>query len=115
MLMVLSSLLATAKSGKAPPLKWPAVNATGFWPTLKEVCGKFGETGDGLVGDPRLEPSDSRERATGKRSPTKKFAGLPSCARRRTCLPLFTKLSALEKSAATPGRVRRKVVYPPPT
>ena len=62
---------------------------------------------------PRLP--DSSESVTGKRSPTKKVAGFPSCARSRTCLPLRTNVSASEKWAATAGRVSRNLELPPPT
>ncbi len=50
----------------------------------------------------------------GNRWPTKKVAGFPSCARRRTWRPVCTSESASEKSAAAAGRVRRKVDLPPP-
>ena len=65
------------------------------------------------VGLPRLP--ESKESVTGKRSPTKKVAGLPSWARKRTWRPLWTSESASEKSAAAAGRVRRNVDLPPPT
>src|ERR1700675_5201047 len=62
---------------------------------------------------PRLP--ESSESVIGKRSPTKKEAGLPSCARNRTWRPLCTSDNASENCAAIAGRVKRNVVLPPPT
>src|SRR5580704_19061792 len=65
------------------------------------------------VETPRLP--ESRESVIGKRSPTKKDAGLPSCARNKTWRPLCTSVSASENCAAMAGSVKRNVVLPPPT
>src|SRR6267154_3579088 len=119
MLIVLSFRLATARSARLSLLKSLDASATGLLPTANEVDGKLAE-----VGTPRNEPlfveelfavavprlPDKRDSVTGKRSPTKKVAGLPSCARSKTWRPLCTSVSASEKFAATPGRVNKNVV-----
>src|SRR6267154_1761721 len=119
MLTLLSFCLATARSGRLSLLKSLDASATGLLPTANEVDGKLAE-----VGTPRNEPlfveglfvvavprlPDKRDNVTGKRSPTKKVAGLPSCARSKTCRPLCTKLSASEKLAAAPGSVSKNEV-----
>src|SRR5690242_7326742 len=101
-------------------MKSCAANATGSLPTVNEVCGTFADVGIGVKKLPACPAPgefaaldklpESRESVMGKRSPTKKVAGLLSCARINTCLPLCTRLSASEKSAATPGRVNRNRV-----
>src|SRR5271170_1515744 len=87
------------------------VIATGPMPTLYETLGKMlpvvAPTDVAGVDAPRLP--ESRERVTGYRSPTKKEAGLPSCARSKTWVPLCTSVSASENCAAKVGIVRRKV------
>src|ERR1700731_3860644 len=117
MLTVLSFWLATARSGRLSKLKSLDARATGLLPTAKDVSGNVVELGTPvnevlfvaeLPALPKLP--DNRESVTGKRSPTKKLAGLPSCARSRTCRPLCTRLSASEKLAATPGSVSKNVV-----
>src|SRR5260370_8621215 len=101
--------------GSPPPLKSVGANGRGLLATLKVVCGKVGGVGAPAIAAPVPRLPESNERVTGKRSPTKKVAGLPSCARRRTWRPLRTSDNASEKSAATLGKVSRKVDLPPPT
>ncbi len=118
--MLLSFSLATAISSNPSLLKSLATSATGLFPTLKFVSGKVVEVGMPVnetvlfLPPPVPRLPESSESVTGNRSPTKKVAGFPFCARSRTCRPLCTRLSASEKFAATPGRVKRNVVYPPP-
>src|SRR5258708_38636976 len=120
MLIVLAFRLATAISSRLSLLKSLDASATGLLPTANEVSGKLAEVGTPrnevlfvvellfAVAVPRLP--DKRDSVTGKRSPTKKVAGLPSCARSKTCRPLCTRLSASEKLAAAPGRVSKNEV-----
>src|SRR5207245_7244718 len=115
MVTELSISLTAAKSSKPLFSKSAATSATGPIPAANEVLGKglLAPPGLGVKPEvPRLP--ESKERVTGKRSPTKKVAGFPSCARKRTWRPLCTSESASEKSAAAPGRVKRNVVLPPP-
>src|SRR6267154_1698890 len=119
MLTLLSFCLATARSGRLSLLKSLDASATGLLPTANEVSGKLAEVGTPrnevlfvvelfAVAVPRLP--DKRDSVTGKRSPTKNVAGLPSCARNKTCRPLCTRVSASEKLAAAPGRVSKNEV-----
>src|SRR3979490_2657289 len=119
MLMVLSFWLATARSGRLSLLKSLDASAIGLLPTANQVSGKLAEVGTPRnevllvvelfeVAVPRLP--DKRDSVTGKRSPTKNVAGLPSCARNKTCRPLCTRLSASEKLAAAPGSVSKNEV-----
>src|SRR5256885_13871712 len=108
-----------ARSGKLSLLKSIEAKATGLLPTANDVWGNV--VGVGTPRDDELfdldvpelavpKLPDKSESVTGKRSPTKNVAGLPSCARSNTCWPLCTRLSASEKLAATPGSVSKNLV-----
>ena len=116
MVTELSSSFTAARSTRPLFRKSAATSATGSAPAGYEVLGKglLAPPGLGVNADVAVLP-ESSDRVTGKRSPTKNDAGLPSCARRRTWRPLCTSERASEKSAAAPGSVRRNVVFPPPT
>src|ERR1700674_1843854 len=113
---VLASLKTTARSGSVPPVKLLATRAEGLTPTVNCVYGHVtpdrAPANEAMLPVPRLP--ESKDSVTGKRSPTKNVAGLPSCARSRTWRPLCTSESESEKFAATLGRVSRKVERPPP-
>src|SRR6266568_5045380 len=95
----------TARSGCVPPVKLLATKAEGFAPTKMFVSGKIVEAGSpvNVLAFPTLP--ESKERVIGKRSPTKKLAGFPSCARSSTCRPLCTSERVSEKLAVRLGRV----------
>src|SRR5260370_1616669 len=112
--MVLSLRLATASSGNVPALKLPATSATGFLPTVKLVSGKIVEPGTPVNAPPVPRLPESKESVIGKRSPTKKLAGFPSCARRSTWRPLCTSERESEKLAAPLGSASRKEQRHPP-
>src|SRR5256884_2598463 len=114
-LSALGSSKPTAKSDKVPPVKLLATNAEGLAPTVKLVSGKTvdGGTPVNAAAFPKLP--ESRLSVIGKRSPTKKLAGLPFWARSRTWRPLCISESESEKLAAPPGSVSRKVGRAPPT
>src|SRR5947207_5234193 len=112
--LALGSSKTTAKSGKVPPVKLLATNAEGLAPTVKLVSGKTvdGGTPVNAAAFPKLP--ESRLSVIGKRSPTKKLAGLPFWARSRTWRPLCISERESEKLAAPLGSVSRKVERPPP-
>ncbi len=88
---MLSFWFATARSGRVPPANAAATTAEGLLPTAKVVSGKVVEVGiaeEIPVPVPVPTLPDSSDSVTGKRSPTKNVAGLPSCARSRICRPL---------------------------
>src|SRR6266852_4679580 len=81
---VLESSKTTARSGRVPPVKLLATNADGLAPTVKLVSGKIVEPVSPVNAAPFPRLPESSESVIGKRSPTKKLAGFPSCARSRT-------------------------------
>src|SRR5216683_1807488 len=104
----------TARSGSAPPVKLLAASAEGLGWTAKLVSGKTVEAGRPVIVVALPTVPESKERVIGKRSPTKKLAGFPSCARSNTWRPLCTSERESEKLAVALGSVRRKVERPPP-
>src|ERR1700726_4323580 len=104
----------TARSGSVAPVKGAATRAVGLLPTAKFVSGKVTPEGVPVNVPPTPKLFDSSDNVTGKRSPTKNVAGLLSCARIRTSLPLRTSESESEKSAVAPGSVSKNVDNPPP-
>src|SRR5216684_6173542 len=105
----------TARSGRLPPVKLLATSAEGFLLTAVLVSGKTVEAGSPATAAPFPRLPESSESVIGKRSPTKKLAGFPSCARSSTWRPLCTSERESEKLAVALGSVRRKVERPPPT
>src|SRR5216683_1642818 len=120
--LALGSSKTTARSGRVPPVKLLATRADGLTnglgpglaPTGKFVSGKIVEPGTPVNAPAFPKLPESKESVIGKRSPTKKLAGFPSCARSRTWRPLCTSERVSEKLAAKLGRVSRKVDRPPP-
>src|SRR5229473_2559723 len=112
--LALGSLKTAARSGRVPPVKLLATSADGLAPTVKLVSGKIVEPGSPVNVPAFPTLPESKERVIGKRSPTKKLAGFPSCARSSTWRPLCTSERESEKLAVALGSVRRKVERPPP-
>src|SRR5258707_15051149 len=105
--VVEGSLKTTARSGNVPLVKLLAIKAEGLGPTVNSVSGK-------LVGlklanplspmfgiaeePPPVKLPDNKDSVMGKRSPTKKVAGLPLWARIKTSRPERIRESESEKS-----------------
>ncbi len=111
--------MVTAKSSLLSPFKSATAMDVGECPTGKSVRGRapaklpvIAEEESCDVGATRL--AESKPRVIGKCSPTKNVAGRPSSTRSRTRWALRVMLSARAKFAEAPGKVARKIVWPPP-
>src|SRR2546430_17664861 len=106
----LGSSKTTAKSGKVPPVKLLATNAEGLAPTVKLVSGKTVDGGTPVYAAAFPKLPESRLSVIGKRSPTKKLAGLSFWARSRNWGPLCICESEEGKMGGPLGRGDRKAV-----
>src|SRR5260370_42187424 len=104
----------TARSGSVPPVKLLAASAEGLAWTAKLVSGKTVEAGKPVIVVAFPTLAESKARGMERRSPTKKLAGFPSCARSRTWRARLPSERASEQLAARLGRVDKQVDTPPP-